>query len=137
MEDLVFYQKLKSQLEVSSNDCTDIYIEVCKRLNELKKKQDLKIWDKLCLLVDCTASNNCEYLNISIELLLIETIRAMDLNKILQNSSLTLEQQFKLTTDKQLLEKATKEQVVDLYIEVVKLLMLKENIIRELLKDAV
>lgn len=61
----------------------------------------------------------------------------MDLSKILKNSELTLSQQFKLTTDKQLLEKATKEQVIDLYIEAIKSLMLKENMIKELLRELV
>lgn len=61
----------------------------------------------------------------------------MNLTKVLQNSELTLSQQFKLTTDKQLLEKASKEQLIELYVEAIKLLMLKENMIRELLKELV
>lgn len=59
----------------------------------------------------------------------------MDLNKVLKNSELTLTQQFKLISDKEQLQNASKEQIIDLYTEVSKMLMLKENIIKELLKQ--
>lgn len=59
----------------------------------------------------------------------------MDLNKVLKNSELTLTQQFKLVSDKEQLQNASKEQIIDLYTEVTKMLMLKENIIKELLKQ--
>jgi hypothetical protein len=61
----------------------------------------------------------------------------MDLNKVLQNSELTLTQQFKLISDKQLLSEASKEQLIELYLIVLQQLMLKENIVRELLKETV
>ena len=59
----------------------------------------------------------------------------MDLNKVLNNSQLTYEQQFKLIKDKELLQKASKDQLIDLYTIAVKQLILKENILKEILKQ--
>ena len=58
----------------------------------------------------------------------------MNLDQVLQNSQLSLEQRFKLVKDKDVLQKASKEQLIDLYLLVTEQLMLKENLVRELLK---
>ena len=59
----------------------------------------------------------------------------MDLNKVLKNSELTYEQQFSLTTQRDAANKATKEQLVEALISTTKLLMIKDNMLKQYLNN--
>jgi len=62
----------------------------------------------------------------------------MNLKKILQNSELTLEQQFTLKSLEIMnLDNVTKQDVLDTLIDTVQSLMIKENIIRQIMKEEI
>ena len=62
----------------------------------------------------------------------------MNLQEVLQNSELTLEQQFSVTALEQMdLSNVTKQQLLDVLVSASKRVHILENIVRELFKDSV
>lgn len=59
----------------------------------------------------------------------------MDLNIVLKNSELTYEQQFSLTTQRDAANKSTKEQLVEALISTTKLLMIKDNMLKQYMNN--